>query len=205
MISRCYGREHFRGRSRCVGALNLRPRLDIVGASASFDHRDLRARDGRKSRDDRALQRGRSGGQCDETRRSPFHGAGAVQGAPFRRLCGQARKARSCSIRRRRADTYPQPTRKILPSRRASSSWKTRTSWPKSPALSEWPVTLMGSFENGFPGDPRRGDPRHHPQQPEMLRAATRQTAKLVKQSLFLSPMKRPRMVAGRLSPATSG
>ena len=38
--------------------------------------------------------------------------------------------------------------------------------------LVEWPVVLMGSFDAGVPRDPRRGDPRHHPQQPEMLRAA---------------------------------
>jgi glycyl-tRNA synthetase beta chain len=44
--------------------------------------------------------------------------------------------------------------------------------------LVEWPVVLMGSFE-GFPVDPGRGDPRHHPQQPEMLRGATPKTGKL--------------------------
>ena len=38
--------------------------------------------------------------------------------------------------------------------------------------LVEWPVVLMGSFEEAFLCDPGRGDPRHHPQQPEMLRAA---------------------------------
>ena len=35
--------------------------------------------------------------------------------------------------------------------------------------LVEWPVVLMGSFEPGISVDPGRGDPRHHPQQPEML------------------------------------
>ncbi len=38
--------------------------------------------------------------------------------------------------------------------------------------LVEWPVVLMGSFDEEFSLDPRRGDPRHHPQQPEMLRGA---------------------------------
>ncbi len=38
--------------------------------------------------------------------------------------------------------------------------------------LVEWPVVLMGAFERSLPRDPGRGDPRHHPQQPEMLRAA---------------------------------
>ena len=36
--------------------------------------------------------------------------------------------------------------------------------------LVEWPVVLMGKLRRGVPGDPRRGDPRHHPQQPEVLR-----------------------------------
>ena len=35
--------------------------------------------------------------------------------------------------------------------------------------LVEWPVVLMGSFEQEYLVDPRRGHPRHHPQQPEML------------------------------------
>ncbi len=40
--------------------------------------------------------------------------------------------------------------------------------------LVEWPVTLMGSFDAALLVDPRGSDPRHHPQQPEMLRAARR-------------------------------
>ena len=38
--------------------------------------------------------------------------------------------------------------------------------------LVEWPVVLMGSFDESFLENSRRGDPRHHPQQPEVLRAA---------------------------------
>ena len=37
--------------------------------------------------------------------------------------------------------------------------------------LVEWPVVLMGSFDAAFLGYSRRGDPRHHPRQPEVLRA----------------------------------
>ena len=36
--------------------------------------------------------------------------------------------------------------------------------------LVEWPVVLMGSFDESFLDDPAGGDPHHHPQQPEMLR-----------------------------------
>ena len=38
--------------------------------------------------------------------------------------------------------------------------------------LVEWPVVLMGSFDESVPVDSARGDPHHHPHQPEMLRAA---------------------------------
>ena len=41
--------------------------------------------------------------------------------------------------------------------------------------LVEWPVVLMGSVRSGIPVDPGRGDPRHHPQQPEVLCAARSQ------------------------------
>ena len=40
--------------------------------------------------------------------------------------------------------------------------------------LVEWPVVLMGSFDGELPANPRGSHPRHHPQQPEMLRAARR-------------------------------
>ncbi len=36
--------------------------------------------------------------------------------------------------------------------------------------LVEWPVVLMGSFDAEFLENSGRGDPRHHPQQPEVLR-----------------------------------
>ncbi len=38
--------------------------------------------------------------------------------------------------------------------------------------LVEWPVVLMGSFDDSFLDDPAGSDPHHHPQQPEMLRGA---------------------------------
>ena len=38
--------------------------------------------------------------------------------------------------------------------------------------LVEWPVVLMGSFDESFPGNPPGGDPHDHPRQPEMLRVA---------------------------------
>ena len=38
--------------------------------------------------------------------------------------------------------------------------------------LVEWPVTLMGEFDGRLPRHSARSDPRHHPRQPEVLRAA---------------------------------
>ena len=38
--------------------------------------------------------------------------------------------------------------------------------------LVEWPVVLMGEFERGVPRSSAGSHPRHHPRQPEMLRAA---------------------------------
>ena len=38
--------------------------------------------------------------------------------------------------------------------------------------LVEWPVVLMGAFDEAFLDIPGGGDPRHDPRQPEMLRAA---------------------------------
>ena len=38
--------------------------------------------------------------------------------------------------------------------------------------LVEWPVVLMGEFDARLPRHSARSDPRHHPRQPEVLRAA---------------------------------
>ncbi len=43
--------------------------------------------------------------------------------------------------------------------------------------LVEWPVVLMGSFDKDFLSIPGRGDPRHHPRQPEMFRGPRSQDA----------------------------
>ncbi len=43
--------------------------------------------------------------------------------------------------------------------------------------LVEWPVVLMGEFESDFLEYSARGRPRHHPRQPEVLRAQEDRTA----------------------------
>ena len=94
-----------------------------------------------------------------------------VQGAPLRRLRRQARSrqggARSGAPRRH------DPRRRQEPRLRA----RLRAGGGRGPAgRGRRPGGMAGDADGlvrrGVPGDPRRGDPRHHPQQPEMLRAA---------------------------------
>ena len=103
--------------------------------------------------------------------RPPLHGAGAVQGAPLRRLRRQARSgqggARSGAARRHD------------PRRRQESGLcaRLRAGGGRRPARrGRRPGGMAGDADGlvrrGVPGDPRGSDPRHHPQQPEMLRAA---------------------------------
>ena len=61
-----------------------------------------------------------------------------------------------------------------------------------------------GLVRAGVPVDPRRGDPRHHPQQPEMLRAARSADRASSSTSSFWSPTSKRRTAARRSSPATS-
>ena len=70
--------------------------------------------------------------------------------------------------------------------------------------LVEWPVVLVGAFDEAFLVDPARGDPHHHPRQPEMLRAADSPAARSPTASCW-SPISRRRTAARRSSPATSG
>ena len=70
--------------------------------------------------------------------------------------------------------------------------------------LVEWPVVLMGSFDEAFLVDPARGDPHHHPQQPEMLRAARPAAPRGSPTSSSWCRTSRPRTAARRSSPATS-
>ena len=70
--------------------------------------------------------------------------------------------------------------------------------------LVEWPVVLMGSFDASFLENSRGGDPRHHPQQPEMLRAARRGDTRSSPTNSSSQPTSRPRTAAKPSSPATS-
>ena len=61
-----------------------------------------------------------------------------------------------------------------------------------------------GFVRRGVPRHPARGHPHHHPQQPEMLRAARSARPRSSPTSSSWSPISRPRTAARRSSPATS-
>ena len=60
-----------------------------------------------------------------------------------------------------------------------------------------------GRVRRGVPVDPARGDPRHHPRQPEMLRAARSADGQLANQFILVSNLEASDGGA-RSSPATS-
>ncbi len=68
--------------------------------------------------------------------------------------------------------------------------------------LVEWPVVLMGSFEEAFLKIPQEVDPHHHPRQPEMLCGEEGRVTSPTNLSSFRTSKRRT--AARRLSPATS-
>ena len=107
----------------------------------------------------------------DTTLRPPLHGAGADQGEAARRLRGQAR--------RRQGRGRSGAPRADDPGRRQDARLRAglRAGRGRGPAgRGRRPGRMAGGADGrvrrGVPRDPRGGDPRHHPQQPEMLRGA---------------------------------
>ena len=95
----------------------------------------------------------------------------AVQGAPLRRLRRQLAKSQG--------DARSGAARADDPHRRQEFGVRARlrAGRGRGPAGRGRRAGGMaghadGLVRPGVPGDPRRGDPRHHPHQPEMLRAA---------------------------------
>ena len=76
--------------------------------------------------------------------------------------------------------------------------------------LVEWPVVLMGSFDPEFLSIPSRGDPRHDPQQPEMLcgersqRVSPASGRETLPNNSSSPPTSKRRTAARPSSPATS-
>ena len=109
---------------------------------------------------------GHHGGQHDL--RPPLHGAGPDQGAPLRRLRGIAGKGQGGA--RSGAPPRDHPQRREEPRLRA----RLRAGRGRRPAQRGRRAGRMAGRADGHvrgvvPEHSRRGDPRHHPQQPEML------------------------------------
>ena len=134
-----------------VGQAGAQPAL---GAPAAVDRLHLRAGD-----------RGAGGGRL-RGRRHPLrqrHLWPPLPCAGRRSRCAasttmspSSRRPRSCSTpTAARRSSSPTPGTSPSP---AGSNWsRTRGCWRRSSGLVEWPVVLMGEFEERLPGDPGRG------------------------------------------------
>ena len=181
------------GRARQAGC--------YLGAAAAFDRRDLRAGD--RGARHRAVRRRRHRGRRRDPRPS-LPGAGAVQGAAASTITSpSSTRPRSCSIRRgaRRSSCTDA---KNLAFAQGFELVEDEGLLAEVAGLVEWPVVLMGAFDAGIPRDPARGDPHHHPHQPEMLRAARSADRASSPTSSSWSPTSRRATAARRSSPATS-
>ena len=142
-----------------------------LGAPAALDPLHLRAGD--RGARDRAL-RGRRHPAGNLTRGHRFLAPGADHRAALRRLRGRSsRRPRSCSTPTG-ARTSSCTTPSDLALAQGLELIEDEGLLEEVAGLVEWPVVLMGEFDEAFLDDPAGGDPRHHPRQPEMLRAARR-------------------------------
>ena len=137
-----------------------------LGAAAACDHRDLRPRDRRARR--REIRRRRHRGRPDHLR-PPLHGAGGDHGAPLRGLRSQAAgrqgRARSASAAR----TSFSPTPRQLAFAQGFRTGRGSGAARRGRGPRRMAGRADGIVREGISVDPGRGDPRHHPQQPEML------------------------------------
>ena len=118
-----------------------------LGAAAAFDRRDLRAGDRGARR--RAVRGRRHRGRRRDAR-PPLPGAAAVQGAAGSTTTSpSSKRPRSCSTRSG-AGRSSWPTPRTSPSRRASSWSRTQGLLAEVAGLVEWPVVLMGAFDEAF-------------------------------------------------------
>ena len=148
------------------------------------------------------ILRRRHRGRPDHVR-PPLHGAGAISGAPLRGLRSQAagRKSRARSA----------GAQGHHPRRRQAAGVRARLRAGRGPGAARRgrrPRRMAGRADGivrqGISRDPGRGDPRHHPQQPEMLRRQRSQDRQARPTSSSSPPISRPATAARRSSPATS-
>ena len=132
----------------------------------------LHLRAGDRGARDRAISRSTASRSGNVTLRPPLHGAGADQGAAASTTTWRSsRRPRSCSIADRRKEIILADA-KNLAFAQGLELVEDEGLLEEVAGLVEWPVVLMGSFEEALPRNPAGGDPHHHPRQPEMLRAA---------------------------------
>ena len=165
------GRDRARGGARfpvaevdALGRALGQARRARLGAAAAFHRRHLRAGD--RGAGDRRVRDRRHRGRRRDARPS-LHGAGAVQGAPARRLRRQARKGQGRARPRAAHGRSSSPTPRTSPSRRATSWSRTKACLAEVAGLVEWPVVLMGSFDEAFLAIP-----------PEVIRTTIRNNQK---------------------------
>ena len=104
--------------------------------------------------------------------RPPLHGAGADPGAPLRRLRRGARAGEGRARRRPPQGHHPRRRAQNLAFARGLELVEDEALLEEVAGLVEWPVVLMGAFDEAFLDDPARGHPRDDPREPEVLRAA---------------------------------
>ena len=153
--------------------------------------------------DDRAVRRRRHRGRRRDARPS-LHGAGRhSRCAASTTTSPSSKRPRWCSIRR--------GAREMILDRRQASGLCARLRagrGRRAARRGRRPGGMAGDADGlvrrGVPRDPRRGDPRHHPQQPEMLRAARSADAPSSPTNSSSSPTRKRPTAARRSSPATS-
>ena len=151
-----------------LGPQSAQPGSEL-GAAAAFDRRDLRAGNGRAR--DRAASRSTASQAGDETRGHRFMAPGAFKVRRFDDYVAKLEKAKVVLDPARRAEMILADA-KNLAFAQGYELVEDEGLLAEVAGLVEWPVTLMGSFDQAFLAIPAGSDPRHHPHQPEMLRAA---------------------------------
>ena len=161
--------ELSRGRSRCAGARPRRSRARSAGCGRCIP----------SSRPSGRRPRSPTSCRSRSTASRPATRPAAIASWRRRRSrCAastttwpSSKRPRSCSTPARRQRDHPR-RRQEARLRAGLELVEDEGLLAEVAGLVEWPVVLMGAFDEAFLDDPGRGDPRHHPQQPEMLRPA---------------------------------
>ena len=196
---RCWPRRSARssatspGPSRCAGAIAAEPAL---GAPAARHRRDAR----------RGHRAGRDRRDRESARRRSATASTIPASITDRRRRGLCREAARLPCHRR-----PGRAREADPRGRGEGGGKAGLTLLRdeglvveNAGLTEWPVPLLGRFDEDYPRRAARGDPAHHAHEPEIFRLHRRRTASWRRRSCA-PPTSTRRMAARRSSRATAG